>query len=187
MCPCLPVESLLLHIDFLRIDCVHDLQNQLLAIIIVTIIIIIPITNHANTHHRNGFCVMPLWDSMKCVKSQNQLLFHTMIKLTDSFMCVLHWKSKNNVFVHVHVLSFIYPLRMLNLCLSIFVYIFPFVFVFLFVLFLYPNICILSAQTYMIHDFARKIYWYTQSVLTLNPIFLYIIVFYMCFYVFNCV
>ena len=106
MCPCLPVESLLLHIDFLRIDCVHDLQNQLL-----TIIIIIPITNHANTHHRNGFCVMPLWDSMKCVKSQNQLLFHTMIKLTDSFMCVLHWKSKNNVFVHVHVLSFIYRLR----------------------------------------------------------------------------
>ena len=85
MCPCLPVESLLLHIDFLRIDCVHDLQNQLLAIIIVTIIIIIPITNHANTHHRNGFCVMPLWDSMKCMKSQNQLLFHTMIKLYRQF------------------------------------------------------------------------------------------------------
>ena len=89
--------------------------------------------------------------------------------------------------IWTHDVSFIYPLRMLNLCLSIFVYIFVFVFVFLFVLFLYPNICILSAQTYMIFDFARKIYWYTQSVLTLNPIFLCIIVFYMCLYVFLCV
>ena len=89
--------------------------------------------------------------------------------------------------IWTHNVSFIYPLRMLNLCLSIFVYIFPFVFVFLFVLFPYPNICILSAQTYMIFDFARKIYWYTQSVLTLNPIFLCIIVFYMCLYVFLCV
>ena len=39
----------------------------------------------------------------------------------------------------------------------------------------------------MIFDFARKIYWYTQSVLTHNPIFLCIIVFYMCLYVFLCV
>ena len=28
---------------------------------------------------------MPLWVSMKCVKSQNQLLFHTMIKLYRQF------------------------------------------------------------------------------------------------------